>query len=818
MKASWNWLSEWVDLSGLEPREVADRMTMAGLEVEGVETLGGELDGIVVGRIVHREQHPDADKLSVCRVDVGGDEELEIVCGAPNARDGLVAPVATIGSRLPDGTKIKKGKLRGVVSHGMLCSARELALSESHEGLMELAVDAAPGTPIADALGLRDVVIEFSITPNRSDAFSMRGLAREIAALYGRELLKPMTRADVQDDPTLKVGDVASVQIEDAEGCARYAGAVVVDVAVGPSPEWMVRRLAAIGQRPVNNLVDVTNYVLFEYGQPLHAFDLDRLEGARVIARRARAGETIESIDHVERALEPHDLVIADGRRPVAIAGVMGGVDSEIDDTTTRVLIECAHFAPSTVRRTARRLGMHSESSHRFERGVDWYGTPAALERAIELLVATQEHLGTTCRVAAGRIDEVAREITPAHIPFDLDMPGRILGVDVSHDEVIERLVSLGAAVVDGSDGTEVIVPTFRPDLERPIDLVEEIGRLRGYDDLPSALPPGTPGAPLVRRTDAPVEQGVQPVQSQDDLDAIERVRDACVDAGLFEAINWSMVDPGRLARFAPDVTPTRLRNPLGEETSAMRTTLLPSLLTNVAYNLARGADRVALFETGHVFPPDSIEVEPMAVAAVLAGRADQGWMAGDRTFDGHDAAGLVDALGAATGRALVIAAHDAPPVYAHPGATGQIVLGDRIVGWVGMIHPDVLDAWEIEVPVAAFEIDLSAVLAVTRAEPRHAPIPKTPASTRDLALVVATDVPWRRIRGTADGFHHKYLESVELFDVYQGEHMAEGQRSLAMRVTWRSAKGSLTDEQVERAHSAFVEHMTSSLGASVRA
>ncbi len=818
MKASWNWLSEWVDLSGLEPRDVANRLTMAGLEVEGVEELGGDLDGIVVGRIVHREQHPDADRLSVCRVDVGGDEELEIVCGAPNARDGLVAPVATVGSRLPDGTKIKKGKLRGVASFGMLCSARELALSESHEGLMELATDAAPGTPIADALGLRDVVIEFSITPNRSDAFSMRGLAREIAALYGRELLTPTARAEVVDDASLEIGQLASVSIDDGEGCARYAGAVVVDVTVGPSPEWMTRRLAAIGQRPVNNLVDVTNYVLFEYGQPLHAFDLDRLAASRVVARRARPGETIESIDHVARTLEPYDLVIADGERPVAIAGVMGGVDSEISEQTTRVLIECAHFAPSTVRRTARRLGMHSESSHRFERGVDWFGVPAALERAVELLVATQESLGTTCRVASGRIDEIAREITPRHIPFDLDMPGRILGVEISHSEVIERLVSLGAAVVDGSEGATVIVPTFRPDLERPIDLVEEVGRLRGYDDLPSALPPGTPGAPLVRRTDAPVEQGVQPVQTQDDLDAIDRVRDACVDAGMFEAINWAMVDPGRLARFAPDASPVRLRNPLGEETSVMRTTLLPSLLTNVAWNLARGAERVALFETGHVFPAGSVEVEPMCVSGVLAGRADAGWLASGRTFDGHDAVGIVEALGAASGRSLRIEPAGTAPVYAHPGATADVVLGERVVGWVGMIHPDVLDGWEIEVPVAAFEIDLSAVLSVPRDDLRHGSVPKTPASTRDLALVVSRETPWSRMRATADAFSHKYLESVELFDVYEGDRVGADERSIAMRITWRNPSGSLTDEQVDRAHAAFVDHMTSGLGASVRA
>jgi len=822
MQISYEWLGELVDLDGLDPRVVADRLTLSGLEVEAIDELGGDLDGVVVGRIVERSQHPDADRLSVCRVDVGGDETLQIVCGAPNAREGLLAPVATVGTRLPGDFKIKKGRMRGVDSHGMLCASDELGLGDDHDGLLELDEAMQPGTPIADALGLRDTVFTLGITPNRSDAFSHYGVAVEVAALFGRSMKAPIVRAEYEEDDE-PAGAVLDVGIVDPIGCPRYAAGVVRDVKVGPSPEWMQRRLRAIGQRPVNNLVDVTNYVMFEYGQPLHAFDLDKLSHATLLVRRAEPGETIESIDHVERALEPGDLVISDAERAVAIAGVMGGVDSEISDDTTNVAIEVANFAPSDVRRTSRRLGMHSDSSHRFERGVDIYGVPRAMKRALELIVATQQALGHTCRVACDSIDVVPRAIEPIEITMPADYPERILGMELTQDQITGALEALGLHVVLETlqgIGTQyrVGVPPRRPDLTRPIDLVEEVGRVVGFDALPASLPPGTPGVDVVRRDDAPIEQHRQPIQSDATLRTVERVRHALAGAGASEAVKWAMTDPSKLALF-DDREPLALKNPLGVETSVMRSTLLPGLLESVAHNLARGAERVVLFELGHVFSKDTDgdrTPEPLHLTAVLTGVRDTSWASDRAVLDGRDASALVAVVARATGRPLRVVS-GTPPAWAHPGVFGRVLLGETEVGRVGALHPDRLDPFEIEQGVAFFELDLGAILEIDADPGRHSGVPRTQASTRDVALLLPNEVTWARVEDVLATFRHKFLEDVRLFDVYEGPGVDEGHRSLALRSTWRKADGSLTDKQVEKGQRALVEHLTEGLDARVR-
>lgn len=822
MQISYEWLGEHVDLEGLDPHEVARRLTLSGLEVEAIDELGSDLDGVVVGRIVERAQHPDADRLSVCRVDVGGDELLQIVCGAPNARDGLFAPVATVGTRLPGDFKIKKGRMRGVDSYGMLCASDELGLGDDHDGLLELDAALAPGTPIADALGLRDTVFTLGITPNRSDAFSHYGVAVEVAALFGRSLKAPIVRAEYEEDD-VPTRDLVDVGIVDAIGCPRYAAGVVLDVKVGPSPDWMQRRLRAIGQRPVNNLVDVTNYVMFEYGQPLHAFDLDKLSHATLLVRRAEPGETIESIDHVERALEPGDLVISDAERAVAIAGVMGGVDSEISDATTNVAIEVANFAPSDVRRTSRRLGMHSDSSHRFERGVDIYGVPRAMKRAIELIVATQDALGHTCRVANDPVDVVPHAVHPVEITMPSGYPAQVLGMDLTDEQVQGALSSLGlhtrVETLEGM-GTQYVVsvPPRRPDLTRPIDLVEEVGRVIGFDALPALLPPGTPGVEARRRDEAPVAQHRQPIQSDDTLRAVDRVRRALASAGAFEAVKWAMTDPTKLALF-DEREPLTLQNPLGVETSVMRSTLLPGLLESVAHNLARGAERVVLFELGHVFTKDTDGdrvPEPLHLTAVLTGTRDPSWAGDGAPLDGRDAAALVSVVARACGRDLNVVSGEAP-AWAHPGVFARILLGDDEVGRVGALHPDKLDPFEIEQGVAFFELDLGAVLDAEPAERRHAGVPRTQASTRDVALVLPTSVPWSRVEEAIAGFRYKFLEGITLFDVYEGPGIDDGHRSLALRSTWRKPDGSLKDKQVEKGQQALVAHLTDSLGARVR-
>ena len=815
MRTSWNWLAEFVDLEGLDPREVADRLTLSGVEVEGIHEIGA-LDGVVVARIVKREQHPDADKLSVCTVDFGGDEPAQVVCGAPNARDGLVTAMATVGTLLPGDFKIKKSKIRGVKSFGMLCSASELEISDAHDGILELDDSLTPGTPFADAAGTRDVVFELGLTPDRSDCLSMFGVAREIGALFGRELKRdPRARrgeGELLTGPSIE-GQV-EIRIDDADGCPRYAAAIVRGVKVGPAPPWMVQRLAAVGQRSVNNLVDVTNYALFENGQPLHAFDLAAIRDGQVVVRTAAPGESIESIDHVERELDPADVVIADGQGPVAIAGVMGGAGSEISDETTDILIECAHFNPSRVRVTARRHGMHTESSHRFERGVDPNRVPDCLLRAVELVLLTQEHLGVDAVAATGTIDVVARAIEPRTIALGADFPGRILGIDVSADQIVELLGRLGLTVAVDGDQLAVTVPTYRPDLERPIDLVEEVGRLIGYDELPSVLPSGQLGYEHRRRSDAPIAQEVQPIQSEARLQQIARARHTLGALGFYEAVNWGLSDPDKLLKIDGDRARIQLLNPLGAETSVMRSSLLADLLKNLAHNLANGAERVALFEVGGVFDAAAVHTEPLHLGVVLCGRRELGWTAASDAVDAHDLVGVVEQLAAVLGRPLRVAGGDNAPVWAHPAAHAAVVCGNSAVGWAGQVHPSTLDVWEIEVPVFALELDLGAVLDTPVPRTKFESIVRMPGAQRDVALLVDRGVTYEEVRNALDGFQHAYLEAVDLFDVYEGDKVPDGKKSLALSAQYRRAGGSLTDKQIEKAHAKLVAHLSDALGA----
>ena len=819
MQVSWNWLSEHVDLEGLTPDEVAHRLTMGGLEVESVTALGGHLDGVVVGHVVACEKHPDADTLSVCRVDVGAEEPLSIVCGAPNVATGVFAPVATIGTTLPGGLKIKKGKLRGQPSFGMLCSAVELEVSDDADGLL-LLPDHTPGTPIADALSLRDTVIEIGVTPNRGDALSIIGVARDVAALLGRERRTPEPRAQVQTSGT--VDALLSVTIDDAVGCPRYAAAVVEDVKIGPSPEWMQQRLRAVGQRPVNNIVDVTNYILFEYGQPLHAFDLDHLHGAQLQVRRAEEGAEIETLDGTSRALEAGDLLICDAARPVAVAGVMGGADSEISDDTTRIAIECANFEPSTVRRTKQRLKLYTESSYRFERGVDQTAIPEVVARTLELIVATQEALGQSCRVASGIIDLNPTPYVAPVIALDPALPGTILGIEVSEDVTTTWLRRLGLGVTRSAETLDVAIPAFRPDLERPIDLVEEIGRCLGFDALPSDPVRGQLGIEPVERTDAPVAQSRNPRVSSARLAQLERLRDVVASAGYFEAVNWAMTDPRRLALLRDDASLLTLQNPLGVESSVMRTTLLAGLLDNVAFNLARGAERVGLFEIGAVFPDVGVAAEndePQMFAAVLTGAAELGWAGSGRKVDGHDLASVVALVGEAIGHPLRVAAHTgALPGHAHPAVSADVVgEGGTVLGWIGGVHPSVLDAWGIDAPVFAVELSLAAAFAQVRTSSHATEPPRTPASRRDVALEVDQTVTYGEIVALLSSLGQKYFEQFDVFDVYEGERLPAGRKSIALRMTYRDPNGSLTDKQVEKAHQRIVGQLVERLGATQR-
>ena len=815
MRASWNWLAEWVDLSGLTADEVSRSLTTAGIEVEGMERLDRGLEKVVVARIVEANPHPGADKLRVCKVDDGSGTLRQVVCGAPNAAAGCVVPLALPGARIPNGLEVQPTSIRGEASHGMLCSAKELGLGDDHGGLMMLGEAFAIGSPFAAAVGLDDLVFELSVTPNRADCLSIVGLAKEISACMGRPLLMP-----ANDALGVVIGEAtstfATVEVADAEGCSRYAAIVAHGVKVAPSPAWMQRRLQAVGQRPVSNLVDLTNYVLFEQGQPLHAFDLDALAGKKVIVRSAKAGELLETLDGTSRELAEGDLVICDAARPIALAGVMGGANTEISDKTTSVLIEVAHFDRMRVRRTAKRLKMRSEASYRFERGVDPHGIPTVVSRTIALLGASQQACGAAPTVAANPIDLVARPIAHQVIAYPVAMTERVLGMAVPEERVRSIFASLGFSWEEQGAIWTVTVPPRRSDVERPIDLVEEIGRLVGFDALPATLPEGRPGEAPVRRSGAPVAQEEQPIQTRAQLALVEAVRDTSVRLGWSEAVNWGFGEPSQLTAVTGEHRFVTLSNPLSADQSVMRTTLLAGLLGNVAHNLARGSDRVALFELGARFPEDGAS-EPMTYAAVAAGERARGWASAGQRFDAHDLAGLVEAVGVAIGRPLLLRPLEAGPAWLHPAARAAVFFGSTLVGHVGRIHPATLDAFDITEAVFACEIDLALLASLSAPAVRFSRLSRTQDATRDVALLIDASVPFATLQDCVAGLESGLVESVRLFDVYAGDRLPEGKRSLALRVTYRSPESTLTDAEIEAAHAAVVARLTGELGATTR-
>lgn len=595
MKISWNWLSDYVDLSGLKPEQVADALTLAGLEVEDVATIGDEFSPILVGQIESIDPHPDADKLSLCQVTLGA-EPVQIVCGAQNMVSGDRVPVIPAGNRLPTGQKIKKGKIRGQLSQGMMCSTQELGLGEEASGLMILPPSAPVGDSIAEYLHLKDVVLDLSITPNRGDCLSYLGVAREVSAHFGRPRSWPGRLGDPTFVSAPSPSDTVAIYLQDSVGCPRYAALLLGPIRIAPSPGWLARRLEAIGQRTVNNVVDVTNYVMFETGQPLHAFDAatlsrDSAGRAQIVVRRAEAGEPFVGIDHVARTLDGDDLVVADGDRAIALAGVVGGLNTEVTETTERLLLECAHFCPRSVRRTAKKFALGTESSHRFERIVDIEGIPRALWRTVELLLATQPTGSEAEDPPTGLVDCYAAPHSPSQVRLRPARCNALLGTDMGADGMIELLQRIDVpAQLSDAGLLHVSPPSFRPDLEREIDLIEEVGRLYGFDNLEATLPTGTLGYPHERRPES--EPLLQPIVDNRHLQRLDRLRDRLADAGLLEAVNYTFVAPERIAalgfdRDDPRATPVEVANPLTEDGRVLRTTLLPGLLLNLRHNLA---------------------------------------------------------------------------------------------------------------------------------------------------------------------------------------------------------------------------------------
>ena len=775
MKFPESWLREHVKVDGSRD-ELAARLTAIGLEVEAVDVLGDALDGVVVGQILSCARHPDAERLQVCQVSVGDDAApLQIVCGAPNARAGLKAPLATVGARLPGGMAIKAATLRGVDSNGMLCSAKELAIDPDASGLLELPADAPVGTPLAQYLGLPDASFELKLTPNRADCFSIRGVAFDVAAAMGAQV-EPMQIAEA---PVTSAAAI-DVRLQAGADCPRYCGRVIEGLdATAHSPLWLTEKLKRAGLRPISPLVDIGHFVMLELGQPMHAFDADTLRGP-VGVRRARAGEAVKGLDERDHALEPDFLVITDADRPVALAGVMGGHDTRVTAATTRVFLESAHFAPSAIAGRARKLGLHTDASHRFERGVDPQLPRYALERATELVL----------QVMGGRAGPVSEATLPEHLPQPVTVPlrrarlARVLGTQVADAEVERILRALGMHATADADGWQVRAPTRRFDIAIEEDLVEEIARIHGYEAIPVHVPDGA--FALAVPSETVVAEGV--------------LRRQLAADGFVEAINYAFVDASLLSTWQVGEGAVPLANPLSSELGVMRTSLLPGLVEAMKRNRARQLDRVRLFELGRVFhAADGAPRETQRIAAIACGPAHaEGWSGKAVPVDFYDMKREVEALLALAAATQVAFRPDAGTPHAHPGRSAAVHRDGARIGWIGHLHPRLLKALDLEGEVVAFELDVAPLSL--RTVPRAAEVSRFPSVRRDLALVVPEDMPWDALRSSLEKALTHRLREVVLFDQYRGATLDKGSRSLAMGLILQEVSRTLTDADADQA------------------
>lgn len=795
MKFSENWLRQHVPTSASHEELVAT-LTAIGLEVEEATRLGDGLDKVVVAEIVAAQKHPEADRLQVYTVDAGDGATVQIVCGAPNARVGLKAPLAKVGAVLPGGMEIKPAKLRGVESFGMLCSAKELGTDADASGLLELPTDAAVGQPVAELLGLPDASIEIKLTPNRADCFGVRGIAYDVAAALDGEV------APLEVAPVAAVSEATlPIRLEAGADAPRYCGRVIQGVDAGaPTPSWMAERLRRSGVRPVSLLVDITQYVMLEVGQPMHAFDLDTLAGP-IGVRRARDGESLVLLDGREVQVDPGFLLVTDADRPVALAGIMGGQDTRVTDATRNVFLEAAHFAPAAVIGRSRKLGLHTDAAHRFERGVDPELPRTAIEYATRLVL----------EAAGGTPGPVTGESLAGHLPANTPVLlrrarlARVLGLEVEDARVERILRALGMQVETVAEGWRVIAPSRRFDIALEEDLIEEVARIHGYDTIPTTLPGG---ATVLR-----VPSG----ERVDEADA----RRHLASRGFLEAVNYAFVDAGLLAAWKADADAVPLLNPLSAELGVMRTLLLPGLVAALGRNTARQQARVRLFEMGNVFRAPAVEgeapVERLRVAAVACGdaRAEQ-WGEPAREVGFHDLKGDLESLARLSRAALEF--RPEVPAWAHPGRSAGVYLAgnEAPLGWIGELHPRLLEAMEIDdTRVVGFELDLAPLLA--RVVPRAGTLSRQPWVRRDLAFVLPADASWSALEASVRGAAGPVLRELVLFDRYQGKGVESGFKSLAMGLILQEESRTLTDREVDAAVQAVTVALQRDHGAVIR-
>ncbi len=789
MKFPESWLREHVTVAASRD-ELSARLTAIGLEVEDMQVIGGDLDGVVVAEILSCEKHPEADRLQVCQVATGAGT-VQIVCSAPNARPGLKAPLAVVGANLPGGIAIKAAKLRGVDSQGMLCSAKELGVDPDASGLLELPADAPVGAKLADFLGLPDASFELKLTPNRADCFSVRGVAFDVAAALGAQV-----NALQIPEATITTQATIPVELQAGADCPRFCGRVLegLDTAAH-TPLWMTERLKRAGLRPISPLVDITNYVMLELGQPLHAFDADKLSGP-VQVRHAKPGETLKLLDEREVALDPGFLLVTDAGRAVALGGIMGGWDTRVTDGTTRVFFEAAHWRPSAIIGRARKLGMHTDAGHRFERGVDPALPRYAVERATALAL----------QIMGGQAGPMTETVLPEHLQTPAAVTlrrrrlARVLGVTVADAEVERILRALGMQVAAIGEGWSVVPPTRRFDIAIEEDLIEEVARIHGYDAIPTTTPTGQVN--LVAPSETRVEE--------------RALRRQLIARDFLEAINYAFVDARTLATWQLDAGAVTLSNPLSAELGVMRTALLPGLVDALARNRARQQNRVRLFELGRVFHLEdgAAPRETRRIAAVACGpQAAEQWAGDDREVDFFDLKAEVEALLALAGARAEFRA-DARP-FGHPGRSASVWRDGREIGWVGHLHPALAKVLDLDGEVVGFELDLEPL--AERAVPRAGELSRYPSVRRDIALVVPESTPWAALETSLQAALGPLLREVRLFDRYVGPGLDGGSKSLAMGLILQDVSRTLTDRDADQAVATALEALARDCGARLR-
>ncbi|MGO2136333.1 phenylalanine--tRNA ligase subunit beta [Marinobacter sp.] len=789
MKFSEQWLREWVN-PNINSQQLMDQITMAGLEVDGFEPVAGKFQGVVVGEVQSVEPHPDADKLRVCQVN-DGRQIVQVVCGAPNVREGLKVPFAVVGAVLPGDFKIRKAKLRGQPSEGMLCSESELGLSDSHEGLMELPAEAPVGAALTDYLKLNDVAIDVDLTPNRSDCLSVKGIAREVGVLNSLVPNAP------QINPVEAVhSEVPDIRVDAPEGCPRYLGRILRNVNLqAEAPLWMQEKLRRSGVRSIDAAVDVTNYVMLEQGQPMHAFDREEINTG-IVVRMAKPAEKLVLLDGQEVELTEKTLVIADHEKPIAIAGIMGGEHSGVSANTRDLVLESAYFEPISLAGKARHYGLHTDASHRFERGVDHELARDAMERATRLLMD----------IVGGEPGEIVEVASAKHLPEvrSIDLRSKrladVLGLSIDRTTVEEILLRLGLRVDKLlKDGWRIIAPSFRPDISIEEDLIEEVGRIYGYNNLPVTEPIGSLG---LRVND----EATRPLAA---------IQNYFVSHGYQEAITYSFVDPKVQAQIDPERKGIALANPISSDLSVMRTTLWSGLLKTVAHNQNRQQPRIRLFETGLRFLQEDqrIDQQPMLAGVVVGSQYPENWVNGRRTADFFDVKGELEGLFSLLGIEIRFVGSRHPAL--HPGQTAELVRDGEHVGWLGTLHPQVQKNLELNGTILMFELSLNSI--VTGYVPNFKEISKFPEVRRDLAIVIGGDVAFADVESVTRKYAGERLTALRAFDVYEGESLGEGNRSLALSLFWQHPERTLNEDEVHSLFNGVIDALKDELRATLR-